>query len=214
MSLSTHVVTSVGAFHRAVGVDRLHRLTQREQFVMVALRATLIEEETREYKEALTVFDADRTTENLQHAAKEAADLLYVLAGTADVLGVSEGTQDASLNRLRAERTAFMWDAVLWSQLRILNDELTDLGRAIHFGDDTIDLVDDLINDLHYVTISLHHSARCHGIPLEEAFDAVHTSNMSKIDPETGQPFERRFDGKVLKGPSYQEADLSWLMAA
>lgn len=36
-----------------------------------------------------------------------------------------------------------------------------------------------------------------------EGFKRVHASNMSKLDPETGQPI-RREDGKIMKGPAYQ----------
>ncbi|MFI0265625.1 pyrophosphohydrolase domain-containing protein [Streptomyces luteogriseus] len=210
MSLSSHVLSAVGAFHRAVGVDRLSGLDQREQLVMVALRATLIAEEATEYWEALGHLDSARNASTLQHAAKEAADLLYVLAGTADVLGVSSG----GVARVQYPKGSFLRDQVLRAQIRILVDELTHLGRLIHHREDTLDAVDALAADLHHVACSLQHSAVGHGIPLQEAFDAVHASNMSKINPETNRPFERREDGKVLKGPSYREADLSWLQAA
>lgn len=211
MPLSTHVLTSVGAFHRAVGVDPLTRLNQPEQLVMVALRATLINEEAAEYWEALERLDSDRNTSTLQHAAKEAADLLYVLAGTADVLGV---TSSSGVAPMVYPASAFLRDEVLRAQLRILSDELDALGRLIHHDQDTLDTVDALVVDLYHVACSLQASAVAHGIPLQEAFEAVHTSNMSKINPETNRPFERREDGKVLKGPSYREADLSWLQAA
>jgi predicted HAD superfamily Cof-like phosphohydrolase len=212
--MPSHYLSAVGEFHRAVGVDRLATLTQREQLVMVALRATLIAEEAQEYQEALERLADNRSTTHLQHAAKEAADLLYVVVGTADVLGMIADTPALSLHFPGSVESTFMWDTVLKAQLRILNDQLTDLGRMIHYGDDTTDVIDDIINDLHYVVRSLRISAKRHGIPLDEAFVAVHASNMSKIDTETGQPFERREDGKVLKGPHYREADLSWLVAA
>lgn len=44
-----------------------------------------------------------------------------------------------------------------------------------------------------------------------EAYRIVHSSNMSKLG-EDGKPV-RREDGKVLKGPFYQPADLSALIA-
>jgi len=34
------------------------------------------------------------------------------------------------------------------------------------------------------------------------AYEIVHASNMSKVNPETGKPV-RREDGKILKGPNY-----------
>lgn len=44
---------------------------------------------------------------------------------------------------------------------------------------------------------------------IERVFDAVHASNMSKLD-SNGQPIKRA-DGKLLKGPNYKEPDLNWL---
>ena len=48
------------------------------------------------------------------------------------------------------------------------------------------------------------------GWDFEEAFDRVHKSNMSKLG-EDGLPIYRE-DGKVLKGPNYEPADLSDLV--
>jgi predicted HAD superfamily Cof-like phosphohydrolase len=47
-----------------------------------------------------------------------------------------------------------------------------------------------------------------HGMNLEPVFQLVHAANMAKRNPTTGQ-FERRPDGKVIKPPGWQEADLT-----
>lgn len=44
---------------------------------------------------------------------------------------------------------------------------------------------------------------------IEEVFDEVHHSNMSKLD-DNGNPVKRH-DGKVLKGANYKEPDLFFL---
>ena len=44
------------------------------------------------------------------------------------------------------------------------------------------------------------------GIPMEEVFQRVHNSNMSKL--VDGKPLKRE-DGKFLKGPNYKKPDLS-----
>lgn len=44
---------------------------------------------------------------------------------------------------------------------------------------------------------------------IEQAFDIVHESNMSKLGAD-GKPIKRA-DGKVLKGPNYKEPDLSFI---
>jgi predicted HAD superfamily Cof-like phosphohydrolase len=45
------------------------------------------------------------------------------------------------------------------------------------------------------------------GIDADVAFEAVNTSNMSKIAPDGS--VVKRDDGKILKGPHYREADMS-----
>ena len=44
------------------------------------------------------------------------------------------------------------------------------------------------------------------GLPIEQAFDLTHESNMSKLGPD-GKPIYRE-DGKIMKGPNYHKPDL------
>ena len=48
------------------------------------------------------------------------------------------------------------------------------------------------------------------GLPIEEAFDATHNRNMSKLGND-GKPVYRE-DGKITKGPNYHKPDLSNLI--
>ncbi|MFE9834012.1 hypothetical protein ACFYP4_02515 [Streptomyces sp. NPDC005551] len=203
--MSTHYLESVSSFHRAFGVPKLVQLSDQEQLVSVALRATLIEEETTEYFEALEQWKAIQAPDTFPHMAKELADLLYVVMGTADVLGVTTTVQ-ATPNHLSYSLT----DLVLRTQSRIAVQELTYLGRMIHYGDPIEAAVEALGSDLQSLVQSIARSASKARIPLRKVFDEVHRSNMSKLNPDTGKP-ERREDGKVLKGPWYKEADLSFL---
>jgi len=57
--------------------------------------------------------------------------------------------------------------------------------------------------DLLYVTYGF---AVTFGLPIDEVFERVHRSNMSKLGPD-GKPLYRD-DGKVLKGPNYQPPKL------
>ena len=57
--------------------------------------------------------------------------------------------------------------------------------------------------DLLYVTYGM---AVTFGLPLDEVFERVHRSNMSKLD-DNGKPIYRE-DGKVLKGPNYEKPNL------
>jgi predicted HAD superfamily Cof-like phosphohydrolase len=58
-----------------------------------------------------------------------------------------------------------------------------------------------LLKEMADVQYVLSGMAATFGLPLEEAFDRVHESNLSKFDDE-GKPI-RREDGKILKGPNY-----------
>lgn len=58
--------------------------------------------------------------------------------------------------------------------------------------------------DLLYVTYG---TADVFGIDLDEAYRAVHESNMTKLD-DNGKPVLRE-DGKVLKSENYKEPDLA-----
>ena len=61
--------------------------------------------------------------------------------------------------------------------------------------------------DLQYV---LSGTAVALGLDLEEAFNRVHESNMSKAGEDGKAVF--RPDGKILKGPNYKEPDLKDLV--
>ena len=61
--------------------------------------------------------------------------------------------------------------------------------------------------DLLYVCFQL---LVCFRWPAWQGFVEVHESNMSKLG-EDGKPIYRE-DGKVLKGPNYKTADLTWLV--
>ena len=57
--------------------------------------------------------------------------------------------------------------------------------------------------DLLYVTYGF---AVTFGLPIDEVFERVHRSNMSKLGDD-GKPVYRE-DGKVLKGPNYEKPNL------
>lgn len=62
--------------------------------------------------------------------------------------------------------------------------------------------------DLMVVTIG---TGLVFGLPLEEIWDEVHRSNMSKCDADG--KVQRRSDGKVLKGEHYSPADIMSVLA-
>ncbi len=92
---------------------------------------------------------------------------------------------------------------------RLLEEELAELNVEIDSAVDNLKngkkvdrelylrMVKELA-DLQYVVSGF---AVSFGIDLQEIFDLVHESNMSKLD-DNGKPLKRE-DGKFLKGPNY-----------
>ena len=87
-------------------------------------------------------------------------------------------------------------------RLDLIQEEVDELQEAL----DKKDIVEiaDALTDILYVVYGAGHAF---GLPLNECFDDVHRSNMSKLG-ENGYPIYRE-DGKVMKGPNYFRPDLS-----
>ena len=82
-------------------------------------------------------------------------------------------------------------------------EELNEYKEA-NDGDDPVGIADALADQLYILlgTILTHGMADI----IEDVFDEVHRSNMSKLD-ENGNPIYRE-DGKILKGPNYKKPDI------
>ena len=92
-------------------------------------------------------------------------------------------------------------------RLELIQEELDELAQAV----DDRDMIEiaDALTDLLYVVYGAGHAF---GIDLDECFQEVHSSNMSKLGPN-GKPIHRE-DGKVMKGPGYFEPDLEGILGA
>ena len=84
----------------------------------------------------------------------------------------------------------------------LIKEELEELKEAL----DKKDLIEvaDALTDILYVTYGAGHAF---GINLNDCFEEVQQSNMSKLDNE-GKPIYNDA-GKVMKGPKYFKPDLS-----
>ncbi len=91
--------------------------------------------------------------------------------------------------------------SVMELRVDLIEEELDELKVAI--ADKDIVEVADALTDLLYVIYGAGHSC---GIDLDDCFNEVHRSNMSKLGAN-GRPLYRE-DGKVLKGPNYFPPDL------
>lgn len=81
--------------------------------------------------------------------------------------------------------------------LSLIREEAMELFEAVEENNRT-EIFDALL-DLIVVTVGAGLSA---GFPMAAGWQEVMTSNMSKVDPQTGKVL-RRDDGKIMKGESY-----------
>lgn len=96
-----------------------------------------------------------------------------------------------------SERVTLRWD--------LIEEEFNELLESIALGDmvETADALGDLIYVIFGMAIEL-------GIPMGYVLKEIQRSNMSKLDDE-GKPIFRE-DGKVLKGPNFQEPDIDFVL--
>ena len=87
-------------------------------------------------------------------------------------------------------------------RINLINEELEEFKQAIKNND--LKEAIDALTDILYVTYGAGHAF---GINLDECFDEVQKSNMSKLG-EDGKPIYNEA-GKVMKGPNYFKPDLS-----
>ena len=92
-------------------------------------------------------------------------------------------------------------------RLDLIQEELDELAQAMEDRD--MVQIADALTDLLYVVYGAGHAF---GIDLDECFQEVHSSNMSKLGPN-GKPIHREA-GKVMKGPGYFEPDLENILGA
>ena len=87
-------------------------------------------------------------------------------------------------------------------RINLIDEELEEFKQAIKSNDlkEAIDAQTDIL----YVTYGAGHAF---GVNLDECFDEVQKSNMSKLG-ENGKPIYNEA-GKVMKGPNYFKPDLS-----
>ena len=86
-------------------------------------------------------------------------------------------------------------------RLKLILEEYEELETAVE--EQHLVGIADALTDILYVTYGAGHAF---GINLDECFEEVHESNMSKLGPD-GNPIYRD-DGKVMKGPDYRKPDL------
>ena len=97
---------------------------------------------------------------------------------------------------------SFSSDKINKLRIDLIKEELEELSDAIKKKD--ILEVADALTDILYVTYGAGHAF---GIDLDNCFEEVQKSNMSKLGKD-GKPIFNEY-GKVMKGPNYFKPDLS-----
>ncbi len=104
------------------------------------------------------------------------------------------------------ERACFPSTQTTELRYDLIREELAEFKEAIENND--IKEVADALTDILYVTYGAGHAF---GIDLDQCFDEVQNSNMSKLGLD-GKPIYNE-KGKVMKGPNYFEPDLNKFVA-
>jgi len=98
--------------------------------------------------------------------------------------------------------SSFSTDKINELRINLIKEELGELIEAMNKKD--LLEVADALTDILYVTYGAGHAF---GINLDDCFEEVQNSNMSKLDKD-GRPIYNE-KGKVMKGPNYFKPDLS-----
>jgi predicted HAD superfamily Cof-like phosphohydrolase len=99
-------------------------------------------------------------------------------------------------------KPSFSSDKINKLRIDLIKEELEELTEAMQKKD--LLEVADALTDILYVTYGAGHAF---GINLDECFNEVQNSNMSKLGKD-GKPIYNE-SGKVMKGPNYFKPDLS-----
>ena len=100
------------------------------------------------------------------------------------------------------DKTEFPNENIVRLRYGLIKEELEELNQAIK--DKDMKEVADALTDILYVTYGAGHAF---GINLDECFEEVQKSNMSKLGADDKPIYNE--NGKVMKGPNYFKPDLN-----
>tara|TARA_B100000029_G_scaffold508926_1_gene596936 strand:- start:1337 stop:1705 length:369 start_codon:yes stop_codon:yes gene_type:complete len=103
------------------------------------------------------------------------------------------------------EKAEFPNEKIINLRIKLIEEELQELKEAI-INKDIVEVADALTD----ILVVTYGGGIAFGINLDDCFDEVHKSNMSKLDQD-GKPIYNEI-GKVMKGPNYFKPDLKKLL--
>lgn len=160
------------------------------------MRQKILKEEVEEFSEAYKVNDQVEMADAI-------CDILYVIAGTCVSYGICPDTSIDPFERIKKTKQSTMFynieldkilsDTFSYYEMAELDNDLAKISCYLNT----------LISDA--ISIAIHF-----GYPLQELFDEVHRSNMSKTD-ENGKAIKRE-DGKILKSSRWSPPDIETIL--
>lgn len=111
-------------------------------------------------------------------------------------------------NQPRSNKPTLLSEDEYYLRYRLGKEELVEYLEACN-NDDLIEITDALADQLYILLGTM--VAHGMGDIIEQVFDEVHRSNMSKLG-EDGKPIYRE-DGKVLKGPNFSKPNIGQFLA-
>ena len=114
----------------------------------------------------------------------------------------------SAYNSTRNTKPTLLSDKECYLRYHLGLEELKEYIEAVN-NDDLVEITDSLADQL-YILLG---TMVAHGMQdiIEDVFDEVHRSNMSKLG-EDGKPIYRE-DGKVLKGPNFTPPNIEQFLA-
>jgi len=159
------------------------------------LRKKLLNEEFNEYLHAMATY-------NRVEIADALGDMTYILFGTLISYGIEINEYFNTIDSFLLESEGLSLDEIFINTKKSI---ITAFDIYID-SEDQNDL-DKIRNSLSDLLFNIEVASRVYNIPLEDVFNEIHRSNMSKLD-DNGKPIYRE-DGKVLKGKNYSPPDIS-----
>jgi predicted HAD superfamily Cof-like phosphohydrolase len=115
----------------------------------------------------------------------------------------------SAYNQARANKPRLLEPDDYYLRYRLGKEELVEYLEACN-SDDIIEVTDALADQLYILLGTM--VAHGMGDIIEDVFDEVHRSNMSKLGAD-GNPIYRE-DGKVLKGPNFSPPNIEKFLTA
>lgn len=115
----------------------------------------------------------------------------------------------SAYNQPRSSKPTLLEPDDFYLRYRLGKEELVEYLEACN-NDDLVEITDALADQLYILLGTM--VAHGMGDIIEDVFDEVHRSNMSKLG-EDGKPIYRE-DGKVLKGPNFSPPNIEQFLTA